>query len=33
MVVTASVGAIAVFGEYSSGLIRTTFVAAPRAVR
>ncbi|MGW6456338.1 ABC transporter permease [Streptomyces sp. NPDC055078] len=29
MVVTGSVGAIAVFGEYGSGLIRTTFAAVP----
>ncbi|MEV7141838.1 ABC transporter permease [Streptomyces tauricus] len=29
MIVTATVGAIAVFGEYSSGLIRTTFAAVP----
>lgn len=29
MVVAGSVGAIAVFGEYTSGLIRTTFTAVP----
>jgi hypothetical protein len=29
MVVTGSVGAIAVSGEYTSGLIRTTFAAVP----
>ncbi|MEE1792989.1 ABC transporter permease [Streptomyces sp. BE308] len=29
MVVTGSVGALAVFGEYTSGLIRTTFAAVP----
>lgn len=29
MVVAGSVGAIAVFGEYTSGLIRTTFAAVP----
>lgn len=29
MVIAATVGAIAVFGEYSSGLIRTTFAAVP----
>ncbi|MFE0173905.1 ABC transporter permease [Streptomyces sp. NPDC059002] len=29
MVVACSVGAIAVFGEYTSGLIRTTFTAVP----
>ncbi|WP_329013851.1 ABC transporter permease [Streptomyces sp. NBC_00690] len=29
MIIAATVGAIAVFGEYSSGLIRTTFAAVP----
>ncbi|KOX25096.1 MULTISPECIES: ABC transporter permease [unclassified Streptomyces] len=29
MVIAGSVGAIAVFGEYTSGLIRTTFAAVP----
>ncbi|MFD7703351.1 ABC transporter permease [Streptomyces caelestis] len=29
MVITATVGGIAVFGEYTSGLIRTTFTAVP----
>lgn len=29
MIVAGSVGAIAVFGEYASGLIRTTFAAVP----
>ncbi|MFH8491738.1 ABC transporter permease [Streptomyces longisporoflavus] len=29
MVVAGSVGALAVFGEYTSGLIRTTFTAVP----
>ncbi|REE96521.1 ABC transporter permease [Thermomonospora umbrina] len=29
MIITGSVGAIAVFGEYASGLIRTTFAAVP----
>ncbi|MCX4668317.1 ABC transporter permease [Streptomyces sp. NBC_01381] len=29
MVVAGSVGAIAVFGEYTSGLVRTTFTAVP----
>ncbi|MER5931701.1 ABC transporter permease [Streptomyces sp. NPDC002054] len=29
MVIAAAVGAIAVFGEYTSGLIRTTFAAVP----
>ncbi|MFE6487861.1 ABC transporter permease [Streptomyces sp. NPDC057757] len=29
MVIAATVGAISVFGEYSSGLIRTTFAAVP----
>lgn len=29
MIVAGSVGAIAVFGEYTSGLIRTTFAAVP----
>ncbi|MBQ0985182.1 ABC transporter permease [Streptomyces sp. F63] len=30
MIIAATVGGIAVFGEYSSGLIRTTFAAVPR---
>ncbi len=29
MIVACSVGAIAVFGEYTSGLVRTTFTAVP----
>ncbi|MGN9763320.1 ABC transporter permease [Streptomyces sp. SD31] len=29
MIIAATVGAIAVFGEYSTGLIRTTFAAVP----
>ncbi|MER6915005.1 ABC transporter permease [Streptomyces sp. NPDC000594] len=29
MVITATVGGIAVFGEYTSGMIRTTFTAVP----
>ncbi|WP_320783662.1 ABC transporter permease [Streptomyces sp. CRN 30] len=29
MIIAATVGGIAVFGEYSSGLIRTTFAAVP----
>ncbi|MFI2375901.1 ABC transporter permease [Streptomyces sp. NPDC018964] len=29
MLITATVGGIAVFGEYSSGLVRTTFAAVP----
>ncbi|NUK05374.1 ABC transporter permease [Streptomyces lunaelactis] len=29
MIIAATVGAIALFGEYSSGLIRTTFAAVP----
>ncbi|QES52107.1 ABC transporter permease [Streptomyces venezuelae] len=29
LIITAAVGAIAVFGEYTSGLIRTTFAAVP----
>ncbi|MET9297267.1 ABC transporter permease [Streptomyces sp. NPDC003077] len=29
MIIAATVGAIAVFGEYTSGLIRTTFAAVP----
>ncbi|KNE82318.1 MULTISPECIES: ABC transporter permease [Streptomyces] len=30
MIIAATVGGITVFGEYSSGLIRTTFAAVPR---
>ncbi|MFD7691577.1 ABC transporter permease, partial [Streptomyces sp. NPDC059781] len=29
MVITATVGGIVVFGEYTSGMIRTTFIAVP----